>query len=104
MDNRNFTTRVNYDQTITPTVLFHVGVVVTTRCGSQLFPAKFDENSIGLHGYFPIRTCFPSSPGLFNTNSGGWQGPGAAVGSPRRPRRFLSRLSSGKKSPPRTQT
>jgi hypothetical protein len=80
MDNRNFTTRVNYDQTISPTVLFHVGVGYY-QVWEPSFPAKFDQSSIGLHGYFDPN-LFPIITGLFNTNSGGWQGPGQQLGAP----------------------
>ncbi len=79
MDNRNFTTRVNYDQTITPTVLFHLGVGYY-QVWEPSFPAQFDQNSIGLHGYFDPN-LFPTMSGLYNTNSGGWAGPGQLLGA-----------------------
>jgi hypothetical protein len=70
---RNLTTRVNFDYTIKPTVLFHVGIGYLHQYEPTI-PKSFDENSLGLHGYFD-ETLFPS---IFNlgspttTPTGGW--------------------------------
>ncbi|PWU03078.1 MAG: hypothetical protein C5B51_19680 [Terriglobia bacterium] len=70
---RNLTTRVNFDYTIKPTLLLHVGVGYLHQFEPTI-PRPFDENSLGLHGYFD-ETLFPS---IFNLGSpttaptGGW--------------------------------
>ena len=70
---RNLTTRVNFDYTIKPTLLFHVGIGYLHQYEPTI-PRSFDENSLGLHGYFD-ETLFPS---IFNLGSpttsptGGW--------------------------------
>jgi hypothetical protein len=70
---RNWTTRLNYDHTIKPTLLFHVGIGYLHQYEPTI-PRPFDEASLGLHGYFD-ETLFPS---IFNlgspttTPSGGW--------------------------------
>jgi len=70
--NRNVTTRVNYDQTIRPTLLLHVGLGYIQQYQPTDYPA-FDQNSIGLHGYF-VTNRFPTISGLSNAifNTGGW--------------------------------
>ncbi|HEY6347432.1 MAG TPA: TonB-dependent receptor [Bryobacteraceae bacterium] len=69
-DNRNFTSRVNFDDTLRPTLLFHVGIGYFQDWEPQ-DPAPFDQNSIGLHGYFDPN-LFPIITGLLNSNTGGW--------------------------------
>ena len=69
-DNRNFTTRVNFDDTLRPTLLFHVGIGYFQNWEPQ-DPAPFDQNSIGLHGYFDPN-LFPIITGLLNSSTGGW--------------------------------
>jgi hypothetical protein len=70
---RNLTTRVNFDYTIKPTLLFHIGIGYLHQFEPTI-PKSFDENSLGLHGYFD-ETLFPS---IFNlgapttTPTGGW--------------------------------
>jgi hypothetical protein len=70
---RNLTTRVNFDYTIKPTLLFHIGIGYLHQFEPTI-PRSFDENSLGLHGYFD-ETLFPS---IFNmgapttTPTGGW--------------------------------
>jgi len=82
--NRNVTTRVNYDQTIRPTLLLHVGVGYIQQFQPTDYPA-FDQTTIGLHGYFaPDR--FPGIGGVFRGGSlgdaftGGWLANGGGVG------------------------
>src|SRR5215475_7384651 len=67
---RNLTTRVNFDQSITPTLLLHVGVGYLHQFEPTI-PRAFDENSLGLHGYFD-ENLFPSIFGMGNVNTGGW--------------------------------
>jgi hypothetical protein len=69
-DNRNFTTRLNFDDTLRPTLLFHAGIGYFQDWEPQ-DPAAFDQNSIGLHGYFDPN-LFPIVTGLLNSNTGGW--------------------------------
>jgi outer membrane receptor protein involved in Fe transport len=70
---RNLTTRVNFDYTIKPTLLLHVGIGYLHQFEPTI-PRAFDENKLGLHGYFD-ETLFPS---IFNLGSpttaptGGW--------------------------------
>jgi hypothetical protein len=86
--NRNVTTRVNYDQTLRPTLLLHIGVGYIQQYQPTDYP-NFDQSSLGMKGYFqPNR--FPSIGGFFagtgptpnfltfgmvNLISGGYGGP-----------------------------
>jgi hypothetical protein len=65
--NRNVTTRVNYDQTLRPTLLLHVGVGFIQQYQPYDFP-NFDEASLGVHGYFQTNR-FPSIGGGFDGGS-----------------------------------
>ncbi len=49
-NNWNYTGRVNYDQTITPTLLLHVGIGYFHTSEPHVAP-PFDQSSIGLKGY-----------------------------------------------------
>jgi hypothetical protein len=75
---RNWTTRVNYDYTIKPTLLFHAGVGFFHQYEPTVPPA-FDESTIGVHGYFN-ENLFPTIGGLSNTTTGGWGALGGALG------------------------
>jgi hypothetical protein len=82
--NRNVTTRLNFDQTIRPTLLFHVGIGYIWQRQPTDTPA-FDQSTLGLHGY-PVSNRFPSmtiynafSPNVNELLSGGYS-PG--VGPP----------------------
>lgn len=82
--NRNVTTRVNYDQTIRPTLLLHIGVGYIQQYQPTDYPA-FDQTTLGLHGYFePNR--FPGIGGIFRGGflgdfiTGGWLANGGGVG------------------------
>jgi hypothetical protein len=77
--NRNFQTRVNYDQTIRPTVLLHVGVGYFQQYQPTV-PQVFDQTSIGLHGFFDSK-LFPTIGGLNNTFTGGWGAQGGGLGA-----------------------
>jgi hypothetical protein len=67
---RNITTRVNFDDALKPTLLLHVGIGYLHQFEPTI-PKVFDENSLGLHGYFD-ETLFPSIFGMGNVNTGGW--------------------------------
>ncbi len=67
-DNYNHTTRANYDQTITPTLLFHVGVGYFETSEPHIgYP--FNQSSIGLTGY-PANSIMPDISGLFGAGGG----------------------------------
>ena len=70
--NRNVTTRLNYDQTIRPTVLLHVGVGYIQQYQPTDYPS-FNQSSIGLNGYF-VNNRFPTINGLSGLfcPTGGW--------------------------------
>lgn len=69
-DQTSTTTRINYDQTITPTVLLHLGagLLYTTNA---VIPTvnNFDASTIGLVGYYS--TLFPAIAGTNNFQFGG---------------------------------
>ena len=69
----NHTTRVNFDQTITPTLLFHAGIGFFDTSEPNI-PPQQNQSTIGLSGYYDP-TRFPSISGIDNFFSGGW-GPG----------------------------
>ena len=85
--NRNYTTRLNFDDSITPTVLFHAGVGFIHQYQPTDYP-NFDQSKLGMSGYFQSNR-FPSiggffdgsgapeniSSGLENFISGGFGGP-----------------------------
>jgi hypothetical protein len=82
--NRNITTRVNYDHTLRPTLLLHVGVGYIQQYQPTDYPS-FDQASIGLHGYFKTDR-FPGIGGIFRGGSlgsfvsGGYLANGGGVG------------------------
>jgi hypothetical protein len=67
---RNYTTRVNYDQSITPTLLLHIGFGYFHQYEPTI-PVTFDQTTIGLHGYFDT-SLFPTIAGMTNGFTGGW--------------------------------
>ena len=68
-DQWNHTTRLNYDQTITPTLLFHAGIGYFETSEPHLaYP--FAQSSIGLTGY-QANNIMPDISGLLST---AWQG------------------------------
>ncbi len=69
----NHTTRLNYDQTITPTLLFHAGIGFFDTSEPNI-PPQQNQSTIGLTGYYDP-TRFPSITGIDSFFSGGW-GPG----------------------------
>jgi len=67
--NRNVTTRLNYDHTIRPTLLLHLGIGYIWQRQPTDYPS-FDQSTLGLHGY-PVSNRFPSmsiSGGFFGPN------------------------------------
>ncbi len=68
-NNSSSTTRINYDQSIRPTLLLHLGVgYLYTYVPS--FSATYNEASLGLTGY-PTENYFPNFTGVSNVFSGG---------------------------------
>jgi hypothetical protein len=81
---RNVTGRLNYDQSIRPTLLLHVGAGYIQQYQPNDYPA-FDQTTLGLHGYF-VTNRFPGIGGAFrggslgDSNTGGWLANGGGVG------------------------
>ncbi|HYK58863.1 MAG TPA: TonB-dependent receptor [Bryobacteraceae bacterium] len=81
-NNSSNTTRINYDQSISPTLLLHLGIGMLYTyipSGAQ----HFDQTTLGLHGYYNS-TYFPNFTGLndffnggVNLSPGGFGGGGA---------------------------
>ncbi|HEY6339947.1 MAG TPA: TonB-dependent receptor [Bryobacteraceae bacterium] len=67
-DNYNHTVRFNYDQSITPTVLFHVGVGYFETSEPHLAP-PFSQSSIGLTGY-QANNIMPDIGGIVGAQGG----------------------------------
>jgi hypothetical protein len=79
---RNNTVRINLDKTITPTLIFHVGVGYFHQKEPNIAP-RYDQSKLGLPGAgainaFPFPNAFPTINGL-NSASGGLS-PGIGVG------------------------
>ncbi|HEY4361139.1 MAG TPA: TonB-dependent receptor [Bryobacteraceae bacterium] len=64
----NHTTRVNYDQTIRPTLLLHVGIGYWQTTEPHV-PPPFDQSTIGLKGY-AANKIFPDISGLVGGQGG----------------------------------
>ncbi len=62
------TTRVNYDQTLRPTLLLHFGLGYLYTYLPAQAPA-YNQSQIGLTGYYT--NLFPSIAGIFNGTTGG---------------------------------
>ena len=76
----NHTIRLNYDQTITPTLLLHLGIGYFQTSNPHTPPA-FDQTTLGLKGFYDTN-LFPDIGGLTNFFNGGWgHGFGAVGGS-----------------------
>ena len=67
---RNYTTRVNYDQSITPTLLLHVGAGFYHQ-KEPTVPKAIDATKIGWKGFYD-ETLFPTIYNIGNNNSGSW--------------------------------
>jgi len=74
----NYTTRLNYDQTITPTLLLHVGVGYFHTSEPHVAP-PFDQSTIGLKGFY-ANQIFPDIGGITGAQ-GGWGPGGGAIGA-----------------------
>ncbi len=85
----NHTTRLNYDQTITPTLLFHVGIGYFQTSEPHVAP-PFDQSTIGLKGY-QANMIMPDISGIVGAQ-GGYPGAAARSAPPSaRPRMKRSR-------------
>ena len=62
--NRSVTTRINYDQTIRPTLLLHVGIGYLQSYQPTDYQ-NFDQSKLGMSGYFQTNR-FPSIGGFFD--------------------------------------
>ena len=67
-DNKSTTVRVNYDQTLTPTLLLHLGAGYLYTYNPGL-PSPFNQSTIGLSGFYS--NTFPSFTGLNSATQGG---------------------------------
>ncbi len=77
-NNWNHTIRLNYDETISPTLLLHIGVGFFDTSEPEV-PPSYNESSLGINGYYN-ENQFPSIGGLTNYLNGGWVPGGGAVG------------------------
>lgn len=72
----NYTLRLNYDRTVTPTLLLHLGAgYYHTRFSDAAPELNFDPTSIGLSGFlihrnFPVITGLCTAPSLFGASQG----------------------------------
>ncbi len=71
-NNWNHTTRIGYDQTITPTLLLHIGIGYFQTSQPHIAP-PFDQSTIGLKGY-QANQIFPDIGGIFSNQQGGYNG------------------------------
>jgi hypothetical protein len=76
-DDIAYTYRLNYDQTVRPTLLLHIGIGYFQNYEPTL-PSNFDQSALGLKGFF-APNYFPAMGGLNNSNSGGYS-PGVGAG------------------------
>lgn len=67
-NNRSTTARINYDQSLLPTLLVHLGAGYQYLY-SPAIPTQFDQSTIGLKGFYGNE--FPNFSGLFNGTTGG---------------------------------
>ena len=67
---QNYTTRINFDDSLKPTLLLHIGIGYLHQYEPTI-PQAFDMNSIGMHGYYN-EDLFPTIFGMGNANTGGW--------------------------------
>jgi hypothetical protein len=79
-NNTNHTTRLNYDQTLRPTLLFHIGIGYFQTRQPHVAPA-FDQSTIGLKGYY-ANQIFPDIGGITGQQGGWGNAPfGGAIGA-----------------------
>jgi len=67
-NNTNHTIRLNYDQTLRPTLLLHVGIGYFKTRQPHVAP-PFDQSTIGLKGYY-ANQIFPDIGGLLGQQGG----------------------------------
>ena len=67
--NHSYTSRINYDQSIKPTLLLHLGIGLLYTYIPSGAP-NFDQTTLGLHGYYKPN-YFPNFTGLDDFLSGG---------------------------------
>jgi hypothetical protein len=68
------TTRINLDTTISPTLLFHVGIGYLETSNPQGAP-NYDQHQLFPDGIpFTANNYFPYLAGMFSANGGGWTG------------------------------
>ena len=73
-DDRSSTYRVNYDQTFTPTLLFHFGAGLLYFTHPTLVPQNYDQGQLWApNQQFAANHMMPSTGGLFNFFTGGVQ-------------------------------
>jgi len=75
----NHTVRLNYDQSLTPTVLFHLGVGYFQTSEPHVAPS-FSQSNIGLKGYF-ANNIMPDISGIYSGTAGGYSPGGGAIGA-----------------------
>ncbi|MEP6960801.1 MAG: TonB-dependent receptor, partial [Acidobacteriota bacterium] len=66
--NKSTTARINYDQTLSPTVLLHVGIGYLYTYNPSI-AKTFDQSAIGLRGYYA--DLFPNVTGIGSLTRGG---------------------------------
>lgn len=77
-----YTYRLNYDRTLTPTLLLHIGVGYYKDNFDDHAPfLKFDPSQFGLTGFVDTRGNFPYISGMSSTTYGGMQPIGTALGT-----------------------
>jgi hypothetical protein len=70
------TTRVNFDMTLTPTLLLHIGAGYLHTSNPQTAPTV-NQSQIFPDGIpFPVSNYFPYLAGMYSTVGGGWSGGG----------------------------
>ncbi len=73
-----YTYRINYDRTVAPTLLLHLGAgYIYTSFGDHAAFLSFDPSQFGLSGFLHDRQ-FPSVTGMSSTTYGGMQNIGTA--------------------------
>jgi hypothetical protein len=80
--NDSYTYRINYDRTVSPTQVLHIGIgYLSTYQAASIPTAKFDQSTLGWTSSFYVNQ-FPNIGGLSNTTFGGTSlglGPGFAA-------------------------
>ncbi|MBV9745216.1 MAG: TonB-dependent receptor, partial [Acidobacteriia bacterium] len=70
------TTRVNFDTTLSPTLLLHIGAGYLHTSNPQTAP-NYDQTQLFPNGVpFTVKNFFPYMAGMYSANGGGWSGGG----------------------------